>query len=176
MKEICPLRRVCAALVLMFCAACTTQVTPRATGPAPGGQALSIAGFEVVFAWTVAETAPFEAKIALEGALRQRMRPPRAAARPVDMRVVIDQARFATRDQRAVLGVFAGSDVLDVTVTLTDVETRALVSEFAVEGAYNPGGAGAYRNPVEAAANAVADAVAKRLGPALMDQPAPPGI
>ena len=164
--------RLFVLVLVLALGACTTDVTERRAIPR---ETLSVAGLEVRFAHDASAAAPFEAKIALEGAVRQRLRPPRSDGRPVDLYVTIDRAFFATQAQRNAVGVFAGSDVLDVTVSLLDKVTRETVAEFVVTGAYNPGGAGAYRDPIQEAANQVADAMARRMGGALMVQPLPPG-
>lgn len=164
------------AVLCLAAAACTTQVVERPNQPLTyQTRDLTVSVLNVRFAYALGDAVQPEAQIALEGAVRQRLRPTRRDARPADMVVIIDRAAFATQAQRGALGVFAGSDVLDVRVVLMDQSTRATLAEFAVTGAYNQGGAGAFRDPVQAAANAVADAIAKRLGPGLMVPPTAPG-
>jgi hypothetical protein len=77
------------------------------------------------------------------------------------LEIVVTKARIVTRETRIFAGAFAGSSSLDITATIKDKKTGEALGIYEVTGSYNPGGLGAFSDPVEATANSVAEELIK---------------
>lgn len=101
----------------------------------------------------------------LESAIQREVGERSAAltGKPVDIRLIITRAEFVAQGTRALAGMLAGVNHLDVTVYLLEPGTKIAIGEFEIDGSYNPGGFGMFTDPAESAATAVAKTLVDKL-------------
>lgn len=100
---------------------------------------------------------------ALETSVRQQVRTRNRVGRKVDLRLVITRAEFVAQGTRILAGMLAGSNKMDVTVYLVEPGTLTSVGEFSVSVDNNPGGFGAFSDPVVQVADDAAAAIAGKV-------------
>lgn len=99
----------------------------------------------------------------LKSAVQSQLNSVKAQGKPAIMEIVITRAQIATQGKRALVGAFAGSDVLDITATIKDKETELSLGIYEVKGSYNPGGFGIFVDPVEHTTSSVAEDLVNRI-------------
>ena len=84
-------------------------------------------------------------------------------SKPANLDVLITRAKFSTSASRFLIGAFAGTDELYVSVTLKDKKSNQIIASFDVNGDYNPGGLGAFATAEKYTANYVAETLVNKL-------------
>ena len=81
------------------------------------------------------------------------------------MEIVITKAQIVSQGKRALIGFFAGSNILEITATIKDKETKAILGVYEVKGDYNLGGGvyGILRDPIDQQTSSVAEDLVNRI-------------
>lgn len=151
-----------AALIapLLFLAACATNVAERQSLPS---ERLQVAGISIE--GSLKSNATENHVRALETAVRQEITARNAAGKMVDLKLIITRAEFVSQGTRALAGMLAGANHLDITVFLLEPGTTNAIGEFVVNVENNPGGFGIFSDPVISATNDAAKAIADKVLP-----------
>ena len=92
----------------------------------------------------------------LKTAVLSELNSAKAQGIPAVMEIVVTKSKIVTRGKRALIGAFAGSNLLDITATIKAMETKDILGIYEVKGNYNPGGYGVFSDPIEATTSSVA--------------------
>ena len=98
---------------------------------------------------------------ALKSAVLSQLNTIKAQGIPAVMEIVVTRAKIVTRGRRALMGVFGGSSILDITATIKATETKNILGVYEVKGKYNPGGWGIFSDPIKSTTNSVAEELVK---------------
>ena len=98
---------------------------------------------------------------ALKSAVLSQLNAVKAQGIPAVMEIVVTKSRIVTRGRRALIGAFAGANVLDITATIKAMKTKDILGIYEVKGSYNPGGWGVFSNPIESTTSSVAEELVK---------------
>lgn len=101
---------------------------------------------------------------AIEEEVRKRLSTMNAIGDGNRLDLIVEKSKMVSAGSRALFGAFAGSSEIELTAKISDMKSGKLLGEFMVVGSYNPGGWGMFSDPNRSAANAVADALAEKLG------------
>ena len=93
----------------------------------------------------------------LKSAVLSQLNTVKAKGIPAVMEIVVTRAKIVTRGRRALMGVFGGSSILDITATIKATETKNILGVYEVKGKYNPGGWGVFSDPIESTTSSVAE-------------------
>ena len=97
----------------------------------------------------------------LKTAVLSELNSAKAQGIPAVMEIVVTKSKIVTRGKRALIGAFAGSNLLDITATIKAMETKDILGVYEVKGDYNPGGYGLFSDPIEATTSSVAEELVK---------------
>ena len=97
----------------------------------------------------------------LKTAVLSELNSAKAQGIPAVMEIVVTKSEIVTRGKRALIGAFAGSNLLDITATIKAMETKDILGIYEVKGDYNPGGYGVFSDPIEATTSSVAEELVK---------------
>ena len=97
----------------------------------------------------------------LKTAVLSELNSAKAQGIPAVMEIVVTKSKIVTRGKRALIGAFAGSNLLDITATIKAMETKDILGIYEVKGNYNPGGYGVFSDPIEATTSSVAEELVK---------------
>ncbi|MBT6739740.1 MAG: hypothetical protein HOA71_07650 [Nitrospina sp.] len=97
----------------------------------------------------------------LKTAVLSELNSAKAQGIPAVMEIVVTKSKIVTRGKRALIGAFAGSNLLDITATIKAMETKDILGIYEVKGDYNPGGYGVFSDPIEATTSSVAEELVK---------------
>ena len=97
----------------------------------------------------------------LKTAVLSELNSAKAQGIPAVMEIVVTKSKIVTRGKRALIGAFAGSNLLDITATIKAMETKDTLGIYEVKGNYNPGGYGVFSDPIEATTSSVAEELVK---------------
>jgi len=97
----------------------------------------------------------------LKTAVLSELNSAKAQGIPAVMEIVVTKSKIVTRGKRALIGAFAGSNLLDITATIKAMETKDILGIYEVKGNYNPGGYGVFSDPIEATTSSVAEELMK---------------
>ena len=97
----------------------------------------------------------------LKTAVLSELNSAKAQGIPAVMEIVVTKSKIVTRGKRALIGAFAGSNLLDITATIKAMETKDILGIYEVKGNYNPGGYGVFSDPIKATTSSVAEELVK---------------
>ncbi len=140
--------------------ACTTNIVEKQALPAGG---ISVKQITVEAGLHSNATTVHISK--LESAIQREISERSAilTGKPVDIKLVITRAEFVAQGTRALAGMLAGINHLNVAVYLLEPGTKIAIGEFEVNGQYNPGGFGMFTDPAESASTSVAKTLVDKL-------------
>ena len=122
---------------------------------------LQIFDVSVTAAHSIASTTSDTLLNSLKTAVLSELNSAKAQGIPAVMEIVVTKSKIVTRGKRALIGAFAGSNLLDITATIKAMETKDILGIYEVKGNYNPGGYGVFSDPIEATTSSVAEELVK---------------
>jgi len=153
-------------IVLLSLGACATTLQVKKALDAETKEQLQVSEVSVTatpttFMGIAASNASDAILNALKSAVLSQLSSVNPQGKPAIMEIVITRAQIVTQGKRALLGAIAGANLLDITATIKDKETKAILGIYDVKGSYNPGGFGIFSDPVEATTSNVAEELVK---------------
>ena len=144
-------------VVLLSLGACATTLQVKKALDVETKKQLQISEVSVTALHSIASFTSHTLLNALKSAVLSQLNSVKAQGIPAVMEIVVTKAKIVTQGKRALIGAFAGANILDITATIKAKETKDILGIYEVKGNYNPGGFGAFSNPVEATTSSVAE-------------------
>ena len=148
-------------VMLLSLGACATTLQIEKALDAETKKQLQIIDVSVSAAHSIASITSDNLLYYLKNAVLSKINSSIAQGIPAVMEIVVTKSRIVTRGRRALIGAFAGANVLDITATIKDMKTKDILGIYEVKGSYNPGGWGVFSNPIESTTSSVAEELMK---------------
>jgi hypothetical protein len=147
--------------ICFFVSACATTLKIEKALDVETKKRLQIFDVSVTAAHSIASTTSDTLLNSLKTAVLSELNSAKAQGIPAVMEIVVTKSKIVTRGKRALIGAFAGSNLLDITATIKAMETKDILGVYEVKGDYNPGGYGLFSDPIEATTSSVAEELMK---------------
>ena len=147
--------------ICFFVGACATTLQIEKALDVETKKRLQIFDVSVTAAHSIASTTSDTLLNSLKTAVLSELNSAKAQGIPAVMEIVVTKSKIVTRGKRALIGAFAGSNLLDITATIKAMETKDILGVYEVKGDYNPGGYGLFSDPIEATTSSVAEELVK---------------
>ena len=147
--------------ICFFVSACATTLKIEKALDVETKKRLQIFDVSVTAAHSIASTTSDTLLNSLKTAVLSELNSAKAQGIPAVMEIVVTKSKIVTRGKRALIGAFAGSNLLDITATIKAMETKDILGIYEVKGNYNPGGYGVFSDPIEATTSSVAEELVK---------------
>jgi hypothetical protein len=144
--------------IFFFVGACSTTMQIEKALDVETKKRLQILDVSVTAAHSIASDTLLNS---LKTAVLSELNSAKAQGIPAVMEIVVTKSEIVTRGKRALIGAFAGSNLLDITATIKAMETKDILGIYEVKGDYNPGGYGVFSDPIEATTSSVAEELVK---------------
>lgn len=159
-----PLSMLPAMLMAFFLAACSTTIDHGDPGQAKARSGLMVKSVKTVVAPGV--VAPADLASRLDAAvLQQAAQLSGPGGKPVSLAVTVKSFDVVSEGARFFFGAFAGSNKLDVAVTINDAQSGASLGSYTVQRSANPGGYGAFYDQTQATINETAEGILNGVNP-----------
>jgi len=147
--------------ICFFVSACATTLKIEKALDVETKKRLQIFDVSVTAAHSIASITSDTLLNSLKTAVLSELNSAKAQGIPAVMEIVVTKSKIVTRGKRALIGAFAGSNLLDITATIKAMETKDILGIYEVKGNYNPGGYGVFSDPIEATTSSVAEELVK---------------
>ena len=147
--------------IFFFVGACSTTMQIEKALDVETKKRLQIFDVSVTAAHSIASITSDTLLNSLKTAVLSELNSAKAQGIPAVMEIVVTKSEIVTRGKRALIGAFAGSNLLDITATIKAMETKDILGIYEVKGNYNPGGYGVFSDPIEATTSSVAEELVK---------------
>ena len=147
--------------ICFFVGACATTLQIEKALDVETKKRLQIFDVSVTAAHSIASITSDTLLNSLKTAVLSELNSAKAQGIPAVMEIVVTKSKIVTRGKRALIGAFAGSNLLDITATIKAMETKDILGIYEVKGDYNPGGYGVFSDPIEATTSSVAEELVK---------------
>jgi len=147
--------------ICFFVGACSTTLQTKKALDLETKKQLQIFNVSVTAAPSIASITSHTLLNSLQTAVLSELNSAKAQGIPAVMEIVVTKSKIVTRGKRALIGAFAGSNLLDITATIKAMETKDILGIYEVKGNYNPGGYGVFSDPIEATTSSVAEELVK---------------
>lgn len=147
--------------ICFFVGACATTLQIEKALDVETKKRLQIFDVSVTAAHSIASITSDTLLNSLKTAVLSELNSAKAQGIPAVMEIVVTKSKIVTRGKRALIGAFAGSNLLDITATIKAMETKDILGIYEVKGNYNPGGYGVFSDPIEATTSSVAEELVK---------------
>jgi len=147
--------------IFFFVGACSTTMQIEKALDVETKKRLQIFDVSVTAAHSIASITSDTLLNSLKTAVLSELNSAKAQGIPAVMEIVVTKSKIVTRGKRALIGAFAGSNLLDITATIKAMETKDILGIYEVKGNYNPGGYGVFSDPIEATTSSVAEELVK---------------
>ena len=147
--------------IFFFVGACSTTMQIEKALDVETKKRLQIFDVSVTAAHSIASITSDTLLNSLKTAVLSELNSAKAQGIPAVMEIVVTKSKIVTRGKRALIGAFAGSNLLDITATIKAMETKDILGIYEVKGDYNPGGYGVFSDPIEATTSSVAEELVK---------------
>lgn len=147
--------------ICFFVGACATTLQIEKALDVETKKQLQIIDVSVTAVQSIASIPSDTLLNSLKTAVLSELNSTKAQGIPAVMEIVVTKSNIVTRGRRALLGAFAGANILDITATIKAMETKDILGIYEVKGDYNPGGFGVFSDPIEATTSSVAEELVK---------------